>query len=193
MLGSLDESPQKSLRCFEALGVNGEQAQDEAPVALARGRAFQALDEETEIVRLLSAFSPGHREMPLIERLVPRSPAGRSLKSTDRLLVSARDEVDAPEGPPVKGPSAGRSEAGREPDVTRRTVDVTQGYARSRCVLMNHVRKHGHGQGLLGDLEGLREVPLFEVREVELPQQHPVGGLVEPRTRREPSSSPETA
>ena len=73
------------------------------------------------------------------------------------------------------------------------SVDVAERDERARQVLLHDVGQDVELCGLLRDLERRLELPLLEMREVELAQQHRVHGAIDAVARGEPSAGPDAA
>jgi hypothetical protein len=93
----------------------------------------------------------------------------------------------------VKAPSRRRAAPGRNTQVHDRATEVSCAQGGARRVLVNYIREDPEAQRFERSGASALETALFVIREVQLPQQHGMRGLVERGPRREPTARPTRA
>ena len=131
--------------------------------------------------------------MSLVQRFVRRPPAGCSGERRDGLVVSACQEKQATQRPPMKRLAARWRHASCEPEMARGAFDIALGLFGSSRILMSDVREHRKLDRPLRDAHGQGKPFLFVICEIKLPEQERLGCAVMQGSRCKPSPRPDRA
>ena len=129
--------------------------------------------------------------MAPVQRRLASSNPGRPRQRRDGFLVAVGQKEGAAECPQVERAARHGPAAGGDSQVAKSQVEISGRERRAGCVLVEHIAEHAELDRLKRDVMSLPEPADLEVRQIELPEQHRLGGPVEGGTRREaPPSVP---